>query len=180
MPLEVLESLSSNTKLYNVILENYPSILSCRSYSENKLNKLPISKAVVRVPVTMSMKLKASKKNPIDKIDDINDNHYIQPESNIQLLLNEKEIILKPIIKQSTVKSPLKNQEPWIVRQFSTNQHYLRDIKMHRNSVMYRGAMMNIAKYKLRASSCPNIYRNSMIHIDHEDETVHNYFHVNK
>lgn len=170
--------MSSNSKLYNVILENYPSILSCRSCSENKLNKLPITKAVVRVPVTMSMKLKASKKNPVDKTDDINDNHHNIPEYNQKLLPNGKEMILKPIIKQSSVKSPLKNQEPWIVRQFSTNQHYLRNIKMHRNSVMYRGAMMNIAKYKLRASSCPNIYRNSMIHIDRQDETVHKFSYI--
>ena len=38
----------------------------------------------------------------------------------------------------------------------------------------YRGAMLNIHKYRLRASSCPDIYRNSMITIDKSDEKVRN------
>jgi hypothetical protein len=41
-----------------------------------------------------------------------------------------------------------------------------------RNSVMYRGAMLNIHKYRLRASSCPDIYRNSMTTIAKENEEV--------
>lgn len=39
---------------------------------------------------------------------------------------------------------------------------YLKDIRMHRHSLTYRGAMLNINRYRLRASSCPDIYRNSM------------------
>ena len=37
---------------------------------------------------------------------------------------------------------------------------------------MYRGAMLNIHKYRLRASSCPDIYRNSMTTIAKENEEV--------
>jgi hypothetical protein len=37
---------------------------------------------------------------------------------------------------------------------------------------MYRGAMLNIHKYRLRASSCPDIYRNSMTTIAKEHEEV--------
>uniref|UniRef100_A0A8D8QSV8 Monocarboxylate transporter 12 n=1 Tax=Cacopsylla melanoneura TaxID=428564 RepID=A0A8D8QSV8_9HEMI len=53
----------------------------------------------------------------------------------------------------------------WLKRQFSLGNketNYFRNIKMQRNSVVYRNAMMNTKKYKLRASSCPNIFRNSM------------------
>jgi hypothetical protein len=39
---------------------------------------------------------------------------------------------------------------------------YLKDIRVHRHSLTYRGAMLNINRYRLRASSCPDIYRNSM------------------
>lgn len=39
---------------------------------------------------------------------------------------------------------------------------YLKDIRVHRQSLTYRGAMLNITRYRLRASSCPDIYRNSM------------------
>lgn len=37
---------------------------------------------------------------------------------------------------------------------------------------MYRGAMLNIHKYRLRASSCPDIYRNSMTTIARETDEV--------
>lgn len=45
---------------------------------------------------------------------------------------------------------------------------YLKDLKMHRHSLTYRGAMLNINRYRLRASSCPDIYRNSMTTIAKE------------
>lgn len=61
---------------------------------------------------------------------------------------------------------------PWLRRQFSTNTHYFKDIRVHRNSVMYRGAALNLHKYRLRASSCPDIYRNSMITLAKENEQV--------
>ncbi|KAF7265684.1 hypothetical protein GWI33_020768 [Rhynchophorus ferrugineus] len=34
--------------------------------------------------------------------------------------------------------------------------------RMHRLSVTYRGAMLNLKRHRLRSSSCPDIYRNSM------------------
>ncbi|CAD6215863.1 GSCOCG00000679001-RA-CDS [Cotesia congregata] len=39
---------------------------------------------------------------------------------------------------------------------------YLKNVRVHRHSLTYRGAMLNINRYRLRASSCPDIYRNSM------------------
>uniref|UniRef100_A0A8W7P2Y5 Major facilitator superfamily (MFS) profile domain-containing protein n=1 Tax=Anopheles coluzzii TaxID=1518534 RepID=A0A8W7P2Y5_ANOCL len=42
------------------------------------------------------------------------------------------------------------------------------DLRMHRHSLTYRGAMLNIQRYRLRASSCPDIYRNSMTTIAKE------------
>ncbi|XP_063240519.1 monocarboxylate transporter 14-like [Bacillus rossius redtenbacheri] len=48
--------------------------------------------------------------------------------------------------------------------------HYLNDIRVHKKSMMYRGAILNLNRYRLRASSCPDIYRNSMITIAKEAE----------
>lgn len=45
----------------------------------------------------------------------------------------------------------------------------LNHLKMRRQSLTYRGAMLNISKYRLRASSCPDIYRNSMVTIPTEE-----------
>jgi Major Facilitator Superfamily len=50
----------------------------------------------------------------------------------------------------------------------------LKDLRIHRHSLTYRGAMLNINKYRLRASSCPDIYRNSMTTIASDSvSTVH-------
>lgn len=48
------------------------------------------------------------------------------------------------------------------------NSAYFKDLRMHRHSLTYRGAMLNINRYRLRASSCPDIYRNSMTTIAKE------------
>lgn len=45
---------------------------------------------------------------------------------------------------------------------------YLRNMRVQRGSITYRGAMLNIHRYRLRASSCPDIYRNSMVTIAEE------------
>lgn len=52
------------------------------------------------------------------------------------------------------------------------NSNFLKDMRVHRNSMHYRGAMLSTHRYRLRASSCPNIYRNSMTTIAKEDEDV--------
>ncbi|KAK3871733.1 hypothetical protein Pcinc_023147 [Petrolisthes cinctipes] len=52
----------------------------------------------------------------------------------------------------------------------------LRNMRVNRQSMTYRGAMLNIHRYRLRASSCPDIYRNSIITIaKDQDETVWTY-----
>ncbi|KAG8191847.1 hypothetical protein JTE90_022835 [Oedothorax gibbosus] len=45
---------------------------------------------------------------------------------------------------------------------------YLRNLKLSRGSITYRGAMLNIHRYRLKASSCPDIFRNSMVTITEE------------
>lgn len=54
--------------------------------------------------------------------------------------------------------------------------HYLKNMRIHRNSIHYRGAMLNTHRYRLRASSCPNIYRNSMTTIARESEEVSDFY----
>jgi hypothetical protein len=48
--------------------------------------------------------------------------------------------------------------------------NYLKNMRVHRNSIHYRGALLNTHRYRLKASSCPNIYRNSMTTIAKENE----------
>lgn len=147
VPLEVLEKLKANKRLYKVILENYPSLLVSRSTSDKGLNKN--SEAfTTRVPVTLSMKLKKA--------------------NNTKVLKHQQSLPVEPLhehllVRKASLEEKLQRSEsiPWLKRQFSTT-HYYKNIRLHRNSIMYRGAMLNIRKYHLRASSCPNIYKNSM------------------
>lgn len=155
-----MDQLTSNKRLYNIICENYPSLLALRSNSEQKLPVEPAAEVSKRKPVTMSMKLKLSKKEKKKKEDF---------ESKLDVV---REKLLQPIPEHKpaiiTQKSGMR--QDWLTRQFGTDHHYLRDIRVHRNSIMHRGAMMNIAKYKLRASSCPDIYKNSMWSMEDDDE----------
>ncbi|XP_055626521.1 uncharacterized protein LOC129768720 isoform X2 [Toxorhynchites rutilus septentrionalis] len=55
--------------------------------------------------------------------------------------------------------------------------NFLKDMRVHKNSIHYRGAILNTPRYRLKASSCPNIYRNSMTTIAREkDETWYDSF----
>lgn len=74
----------------------------------------------------------------------------------------DKEIILKQNCKE--------NKRDWLKKQLSVNHHYLKDLKMPKNSLSHRNAMLNIGRYRLKASSCPDIYKNSMITIDEKEE----------
>ncbi|KAF5282491.1 hypothetical protein FQR65_LT14261 [Abscondita terminalis] len=171
VPLEVLEQLSANKRLYNVILENYPTLLSCRSTSEKGLNNTREDATAItaRLPVRMSMKLKKANKNTSPtKIG-------LRQES-----LPEEGEVQQPLISPQGMKSPntvttppaLKRVDSYIMMRTCGPypRHYLKNIKFHKNSVMYRGAILNIPKYRLRASSCPDIYRNSMITLSPEIE----------
>lgn len=184
VPLEVLESLSSNSRLYNVILENYPNLLKCRSYSE-KLTEDPSENGYGKAGVTMSMRVKTAEDNgyPGQEVNEKNNcDKLILKEYDEASSFISKDIVL-PMTDMDTTKSVTKHHVPgltdgvvrtdslpWLRRQFSTNTHYFKDIRVHRNSVMYRGAALNLHKYRLRASSCPNIYKNSMTTLAKESE----------
>ena len=49
---------------------------------------------------------------------------------------------------------------------------YLNGLRVKKKSLTYRGAMLNLPRYRLRASSCPDIYRNSITTIAREKEGV--------
>lgn len=72
--------------------------------------------------------------------------------------------------------------ERWLRNQKHAHRHhalseataaFLKDLRIHRHSLTYRGAMLNINRYRLRASSCPDIYRNSMTTIAKEEAPWH-------
>ncbi|KAL4704428.1 hypothetical protein ACJJTC_014360 [Scirpophaga incertulas] len=72
----------------------------------------------------------------------------------------------KELVKQDSKE----NKRDWFKKQLSVNHHYLKDLKMPLNSISHRNAMLNIKRYRLKASSCPDIFKNSMITINEKDE----------
>ncbi|XP_054282320.1 monocarboxylate transporter 14-like [Macrosteles quadrilineatus] len=184
VPLEVLESLKANQRLYNLIVENYPSLLLCRSISDHgHLNKAGMGEVIstrVPVPVTMSVKVKphAKKTEITSPLNDSVTQPLVPEAREVTVIENKEEDATSPSevghreLKSRGVPPARVDSVPWLRRQFSlkenTNPHYLKHIKVHRDSVMYRGAMLNIHKYHLRATSCPDIYRNSMTTIARE------------
>ncbi|CAG4975683.1 unnamed protein product [Colias eurytheme] len=148
VPIEVLDQLKTNERLYNIVLQNYPSLLALRTSSETKL---PIE---------------SSKKDGKGKISKKDKKEFDKKLETV------KHNLLQPI-PENNITSPKTARQDWFTKHLQTDHHYLKDIRVHRNSIMHRGAMMNIAKYKLKASSCPDIYRNSMWSVkDQEDKTI--------
>lgn len=145
VPVEVLELLSTHKKVYNVLLANYPSLLTpSRSFSDSgRLNetftlaKHAATQSHLSPPVTSEM----------------------LPSPNIA---NQTENTNNISLMKNTQVNPHK------VHHRKAPPAYFRDIRVHRLSVTYRGAMLNINRYRLRASSCPDIYRNSMTTIAKE------------
>lgn len=115
VPIEVLESLSSKRKMFDVILENYPSLLLCRSLSDQELHTTDAP--TTRVPLTMSMRLKPTKKVTSPVSENV-------PEGKGQICT----------AKQVKTCSPPIEALPMMRRQFSIkeNSHYLKNIKIHR------------------------------------------------
>ncbi|XP_012284361.1 uncharacterized protein LOC105701830 isoform X2 [Orussus abietinus] len=197
VPLEVLESLSANSRLYHVILENYPSLLLCRSSSDKKLEDSVGGEVCNKSGVTMSMRIKQATEKAKAISSQAKDSHPGSMNASSKILANRRmsrkdleevnPLLAKEVAQAVADAERAKSQSrhhlpgfgggvvrtdslPWLRRQFNTNTHYFKDIRVHRNSVMYRGAVLNLHKYRLRASSCPDIYRNSMTTLAKENE----------
>lgn len=142
VPMEVLELLSTHKNVYNVLMQNYPGLLtSSRSFSDS--GRLHENHPPGRfVPTISPLAVEPSTVRP-------------RPQTNTDAFLwwmkrNEDQQGMPPRLQQRKLPA------------------YLRDLKVHRLSLTYRGAMLNINRYRLRASSCPDIYRNSMTTIAKE------------
>lgn len=165
VPFEVLESLSTNKTLFNLILENYPNLLLCRSSSVSQVNNASAGKDSLDTrtvnnkvgglrsdtpPLVMKMKLKQSKKS-----NSMGSDGMSPLESQV----------ISPPQTYTADNSPDRQPKPhpsMLKRQFSTTQSsYLKSLPYHRSSVMYKGAILNIQKNSMKASSCPDIYNNN-------------------
>jgi hypothetical protein len=130
VPLEVLESLSSNKRVYNLILQNYPSLLMCRSLSDNgKLNSIPESSVLpARVPVTA---IKATRHASDDQVDTpLLEKHCPEDHKAIAIISRSpRSSIRKHDRHDSTHPASIKKQ---ICSATQSSPHYLKNIRVHR------------------------------------------------
>ncbi|CAH1100778.1 unnamed protein product [Psylliodes chrysocephalus] len=189
VPLEVLKQLSQNKQIYSIIVDNYPNILSARSSSEQRLNAANApNHHTSRVPVRFFMKLKKTEETTEpDEINNIHNEHETKlniPEIEISAAQNEVTQMLdeKPELNPQVVTTnPSRGIQ--LLRSLSVKaktqiqpQSYLKNIRFRKNSIGYRGAMLNIHKYKMKASSCPDIYKNSTATLFREEENWYDEF----
>ncbi|KAF5289771.1 hypothetical protein FQA39_LY03688 [Lamprigera yunnana] len=144
VPIEVLELLSTHKNVYNVLVQNYPSLLApSRSFSDSgRLHKAHL--AVKKPPSRLAEKVPSPVHFKKEATTTTTDAAYLW------------------WLKKNEMTPPRLNPQ----KRLPTA--YLKDLRVHRLSLTYRGAMLNINRYRLRASSCPDIYRNSMTTIAKE------------
>ncbi|XP_011139714.2 uncharacterized protein LOC105183359 [Harpegnathos saltator] len=161
VPLEVLELLSTRKNIYNVLLQNYPSLLiSSRSFSDSGALHDQLSTPSARFIPTPSPLAELKGEDGKDKCPHNNDERgNVRGGERQQQSTDQPSYLwwLRKIDPDASLRRSSTLEQP---RRLPTA--YLKDIRMHRHSLTYRGAMLNINRYRLRASSCPDIYRNSM------------------
>lgn len=152
VPMEVLELLSTHKNVYNVLVQNYPGLLtSSRSFSDS--GRLHENSPTGPPPVggrfvpTISPLAIEHPQNPPPCPPNTTDAAFLWW---LKKTGHENQSIPRPCLQEKKLPA------------------YLRDLRVHRLSLTYRGAMLNINRYRLRASSCPDIYRNSMTTIAKE------------
>lgn len=138
VPVEVLELLATHKNVYNVLLANYPNLLTpSRSFSDS--GRLHDNYLASKYPSA--------------------NNQTTSPPATSSHNADAAYLWWLKKNQMSPPKMPAQKKLPTA---------FLRDLRIHRLSVTYRGAMLNINRYRLRASSCPDIYRNSMTTIAKE------------
>ncbi|XP_045450194.1 uncharacterized protein LOC123658948 [Melitaea cinxia] len=163
VPVEVIERLLTNKHLYNIILQNYPDLLT-RRHSEVNFNLEPSIANKLTEPKKMNLTLMAKKSKTETEQTKTDKKEKIKETPNNEITNN---VVADTTDLKAKEQKPIPNpgkpieQPGWLSRQLNIDHHYLRDMTLYKNTIMYRGAMLNIPRYKLRASSLPDIYKNS-------------------
>ncbi|XP_059051574.1 monocarboxylate transporter 14-like [Achroia grisella] len=156
------------SKEYDIEVK-YPAFAICR----NSRRKLPDVSIDDNDPPVVTYKKSTLQRTNSEKYDFKDDREYENyqlknPRQGYPLTKsksdNNKDS--KPLIKQDSKE----NKRDWLKKQLSVNHHYLKDLKMPINSISHRNAILNTKRYRLKASSCPDIFKNSMITIDEKEE----------
>ena len=175
LPDDVVNALSKNKQACRILLQNYPSlnIFGGRKNNHGGNDRESSNDAgESSEPAGTKLKRKVSslfKKRPNRSIlkRPVTSGEEANTTTTTGNAEEEEAFIAAPSRAATIIPSP--NPVPSLSKDHpkSINLHHLR---VRRQSLTYRSAMLNINRYRLRASSCPDIYRNSMTTIAQEEE----------
>lgn len=140
LPKELVEKMGKQGVNYEFFMENYPHLVMSHSASEQQLDT-------------------ANASDHVGVCANNNNNNLLSPPLTA---LNGGVIVDRnsPHVRH--------RQGQQTTRRLSAA--YFHNLRLHRRSITHRNAMLNTHRYHIRASSCPDIYRNSMITIAQEEE----------
>lgn len=174
MPPEVIEKLMGNNRLYNIILQNYPDVLTRRRSEVNLSAEEPPADAVLepaKLPLQIKYKMPKDASKAANKSDDkAKEADAIKKDKENTVASGNDNLIKSDNKLKNTSHARTVQPSNWLVRQISIDHHYFKNMPLYRNNMMYRGTMMTIPRYRLKASSLPDIYRNSMWSLESESD----------
>lgn len=175
VPSEVIEKLMENKNLYNIVLQNYPDSITRRK-SELNVNVETPSTNIVTEPAKQHVEIKVKKPKHTQT-----ENEKLEEKKTVE---RKKSVEVKTKIqgtddnaKNKTNKDAKLHAQPSWLWQISTDHQYLRDMPLYRKKIMHRGAMLSIPRYRLRASSLPDMYRNSMWSFESDSDDEMEWYH---
>ena len=78
----------------------------------------------------------------------------------------------KSILKKNESKEPEAAGETDVCRRPPEKAVHLQNLKVRRQSMTYRGACLSTPRYHMRASSCPDIYKNTAAEEESSGDSV--------
>jgi len=170
LPDEVINALTNNKAAHKLILEHFPNSLLAKTISleDNlvKQNLTPTTNSPNSTKNVIKLKRKVSSlfKNSHKPLRPILKKPKTSHEDEVRISVddNDDDEIQQPLSSSGNNNS---KQPQFLSAQVPSNppsSYYLNHLRVRKQSLTYRGAMLSIPRYRLRASSCPDIYRNSM------------------
>lgn len=164
IPHEVLMTITNNPRLYSIVLDNYPALFDGYIVTDDdeEERKRAAGGDDDRPGASSPRSYKDPNASPLEEAAamlTVRDGHHYHHHHQHHSQQQHKE--------HSPQQQHHQNQQHW-------NAAYLKGLKVKKRSLTYRGAMLNLPRYRLRASSCPDIYRNSITTIAREKEGVIN------
>ena len=150
IPHEVLMTITNNPRLYSIVLDNYPALFEHIIVNETPADETEAHTQLLNANTAVAPTALSSAANCKDP----SGSPLAGP------------FLFCPEMQRRSSQPPSTH---W-------NTAYLKGLRVKKRSLTYRGAMLNLPRYRLRASSCPDIYRNSITTIAREKEgvSVHN------